>query len=90
MGNLDPHLMHGSLGPPESSTETASQSVQPFFSGLTSVTDQQTDHGTQSVTVGRIYVSSTAMQPNNTTVINTRTVFACWKHVRHMSETSTH
>jgi len=31
--------------------------------GLTSVTDTVTDHATQSVTVGRIYVCSTAMQP---------------------------
>ena len=33
MGDLDPHLIHGSLGPPESSIETASQSVQPFLQG---------------------------------------------------------
>jgi len=31
---------------------------------LTSVTDRLTDHTTQSVTVGRIYVCSTATQPN--------------------------
>jgi len=31
---------------------------------LTSVTDRLTDHTTRSVTVGRIYVCSTAMQPN--------------------------
>ena len=30
MGDLDPHLIHGSLGPPKSSTQTASQLVQPF------------------------------------------------------------
>jgi len=35
------------------------------FAGLTSVTDRLTDHATQSVTTGRIYVRSTAMQPNN-------------------------
>jgi len=29
----EPHLIHGSLGPPESSTQTASPSVQPFFQG---------------------------------------------------------
>jgi len=29
-GNLDPHLIRGSLGPPESSTQMASWSVQPF------------------------------------------------------------
>jgi len=28
-----PHLMHGSLRPPEFSTQTASWSVQPFLQG---------------------------------------------------------
>jgi len=43
------------------------------FAGLTSVTDWQrdrqtdwlTDHATRSVTIGRIYVHSTVMQPKN-------------------------
>jgi len=39
------------------------------FAGLTSVTDRQTDrptdHATQAVTIGHIYVRSTAMRPNN-------------------------
>jgi len=39
------------------------------FAGLTSVTDRQTDrqtdHATRSVRIGRIYVRSTAMRPNN-------------------------
>ena len=44
MGDLDPHLMHGSPGPPESSTQTASRSVQPFLQGsLVWQTDWQTD-----------------------------------------------
>ena len=30
VGDLDPLLIHGSLGPPESSSQTASRSVQPF------------------------------------------------------------
>jgi len=30
---VDPHLIHGLLGPPESSTQTASLSVQPFLQG---------------------------------------------------------
>jgi len=34
MGDLDPHLIHGSPGPPKSSTETASRSDQPFLQGL--------------------------------------------------------
>ena len=58
------HVIHGSLGPPESSTQTTSRSVQPCLQGL--LTDRLTDHSTQSVTIGRIYVGSTAMQPNNT------------------------
>jgi len=33
------------------------------FAGLTTVTDQQTDHTTRLVTIGRIYVCSTAMWP---------------------------
>jgi len=31
IGDLNPHLIHGSLGPPESSTQTASRSVQSFL-----------------------------------------------------------
>ena len=65
--DLDPHLTHGSFGQPESSTQTASRSVQQFFAELTSVTDRQTDrmadHANWSVTIGRIYVRSTAMRP---------------------------
>jgi len=59
MGDLDPHLIHGSLGLAESSAQTA-----PFLQGSFSVTDRQTDrrtdrptnHTTRSVTIGRIYV----------------------------------
>jgi len=32
-GGSGPHLIHGSQGPPESSTQTASRSVQPFLQG---------------------------------------------------------
>jgi len=56
MGGSGPNLIHGSFGPPESSTQTASRSVKPFLSGLTSVTDRPTDNTTRSVTIGRIYV----------------------------------
>jgi len=117
--SMKPHLIHGSLGPPKSSTQTTSRSLQLFlhtlpqsvrilynklpiplktapshggsvppsntwfpgstqvlnpnsisigiavFAGLTNVTDRQTDHATRSVTIGRIYVHSTAMRPNN-------------------------
>jgi len=73
-GDLDPHLIHGSLGPSESSTPTASRSVQLFLQGSLvwqtdrqtnrQTTDRSTDYATPSVTIGRTYVCSTAMQPN--------------------------
>ena len=57
------HLIHAFLSPSESTIQTASRSVQPFFAGLTIVTerqtDRQTDHATLSLTVGRICVRST-------------------------------
>ena len=33
MGDLEPHLIHGSLSPPESSIKTSSRSVQPLLQG---------------------------------------------------------
>ena len=54
------------LGPPESSTQTSSGSVQPFLKvSLVWQTDRQTDHASRSVTIGSIYVRSTAMRPNS-------------------------
>jgi len=41
-GNLDPHLIHETLGLTESSIQTASRSVGATFAGLTTVTDRQT------------------------------------------------
>ena len=42
-----PHLLHDSLGPPESATQTASRSVQPFVHGTPEwPTHRQTDHAT--------------------------------------------
>jgi len=41
-----------------------------IFVGLTTVTDRQTDHDTWSVTIGHIYVRSTAMWPNNCMTVN--------------------
>ena len=58
MGDQNPHLTHGFLGPPKSSTQTASRSVQPILQGSL-VTDRPTDHTTQSVKIDRIYVRST-------------------------------
>jgi len=41
------HLIHGFLGPPESSTQMASRSAQPFLQGsLVWQTDRQTDRQT--------------------------------------------
>ena len=42
------------------------------FAGLTSVTDRPTDHATRSVTIGRIYVRSTKMGPNNSVKLQYR------------------
>jgi len=58
-GDLDLHITHGSLGPPESSIQMASWSVQPFLQGsLVWQIDRQSDQATQSVTIHRIYVRS--------------------------------
>jgi len=52
-GDLDCHLIHRSLGPPKSTSETASWSVQPFLQGSQSLqigqTNRQTDHATRVV-----------------------------------------
>jgi len=40
-----------------------------ILAGLTTVTDRSTDHATRSVTIGRICVRSTAMQPNNISIV---------------------
>jgi len=68
-GGSGPHLIHGSLGPPKSTTQKVSRLVQPFLqSSQPWETDRQTDHITVSVTVGCICVRSTAMRPNNRSV----------------------
>jgi len=55
------HLIHGSLGPPESTTQTAARSVKSaVFPGLTIVTDRP---HTTLVTITSIYVRSTVMRP---------------------------
>jgi len=64
--DLDPHLAHGSFGPPKSTTQTASRVVQPF---LQSSQSRQTDHATPSVTVGCIYVHSTRMRSTNSSLL---------------------
>ena len=63
-GGSGPHLIHGS---PESTSQTTSWSVQPFFAGLTIVTDRPTDrqHPTRSITIS--HLRSTAMRPKTYT-----------------------
>ena len=49
-GRLNPHMSHGSLGPPESTSQTASPSVQLLFCGSHGCdqhTDKQTDRHTR-------------------------------------------
>ena len=55
LGYPGPRLigLHGSLGPPESTSQTASRSVQRFHGY---VRQTHTDHGT-SVTIGRIFAA---------------------------------
>jgi len=70
MGHLDRRLMHGSLGPLESSTQTASRSVHPYLQGLvrlTTVTGRQTDRSRYSVRNNRRHLPEAAMRPNNST-----------------------
>jgi len=55
---LDPHLIHSSLGPPESTAQTASRMVQPCFAGLTIMTDKLTDFCNN-----RLHLHSIVMQP---------------------------
>jgi len=63
IGDLDSHVIHGSLGSLESSTQTAPRSVQLF---LQDSLVWQTDRPRYSVVDNRhIYVRSTAMPPNN-------------------------
>jgi len=65
-GDLNPHLIHGPLGPAKSSIQTASRSVQPFLQGsLVWQTEGRTDHAARSLTIGRIYVRSTTMRSKN-------------------------
>ena len=51
MGDLDPHLIHGSLGPPRVHNPNGISIGSAVFAGLTSVTDRTTDHVTRSVTI---------------------------------------
>jgi len=69
MGDLDPHLIHGSLDPPESTTRVASRPVQPFLQHSRSQqTDRQTDRATDrprySVCSNGPHLASATIRPN--------------------------
>jgi len=76
-GDLNPHLIHGSLDAPESLTQTASRSVEPFLLGsVTILTDRQTDRPRYSVCNNRPHLRtySTAVQPNINLICNAHDV----------------
>jgi len=59
--SVDPHLIHGCLGPPESTLQSTSQSVQQFLyraHKYDQQTDTLTDHTTPSVAMTRILCSA--------------------------------
>ena len=62
--NLDLHLIHSFLGPSEFSSQRVSRSVQPFFAGLTTVTDHATLACNNRPHL-RLCVRSTALRPKN-------------------------
>jgi len=75
------HLPMGGSGPPSNTWfSRPTQVLNPnssligatVFAGLTRQTNRQTDHATRLVIIGRIYVRSTAMQPNN--------IILTWNH----------
>jgi len=68
--DVDSHPIHGSLGPPSPQPKRQLDRLSHFYRVhyCDGQTDRQTDHATRSVTVGRIYVRSTTMRPNNNNV----------------------
>jgi len=81
-GDLDPHLIHSFLGPPESTSQTVSQSVQPFLQDWML---WQTDRARYSICGNRPYLATVAMwtkNNNNLTMahdLQTYTVFLVLK-----------
>ena len=61
------HLKHSSLGPPNSTPQTASRSVRPFFQGsrYDRATDRQTDRPRYSVCNNRPHWHNNGMRPSN-------------------------
>jgi len=69
-GGSGPHLIHGSLGPSESTTHEPKGYIDRCvrFAGRTIVIDRQTDRPRYTVTIDRICIGpmrSTATRPNN-------------------------
>jgi len=63
MGDTDRHLIHGSLEPPKSSTQTASRSVEPLFSGLVlGQTNRQSDHARYSAGNNRPHLRNVVLR----------------------------
>jgi len=77
--DVDPSLINGSSGPTRVHMPNDTSISSAISAGLTIVTDRPTDihtdrqayHADSSVTIGRIYVRSTAMQPNEKEEKNT-------------------
>ena len=76
-GRLSPQCPMGGSGPPSNTWFPGPTRVlnpngisigSAVLAGLTSVTDRPTDHATQSVTINRIYIRSTAMRSNNVVI----------------------
>jgi len=64
-GGSEPPSNTWYLGPTQVLNPNGISIGSAVFAGLTNVTDRQTDHATQSLTIDRIYVPSTAMRSNN-------------------------
>jgi len=64
MGDVDPLSNTWFLGSTRVLDPNGILIVSAIFTGLTTVTDQQSDHSTRCGTIGCIYVHSTAMRPN--------------------------
>ena len=62
LGDLNPHLIHGSLGPPDSASQTASRSVQPFCTAYDCDRPTDIQITLRSVTIGGIYDSTLCLK----------------------------
>jgi len=58
MGNLNPHLIYGSMGPPESTTQTTFDRFSRFCGAHDGDrhTYRPTDHATPGITIGHTYI----------------------------------